>query len=88
MHYDKIKRFTDRYPVAVPIKGGAVNSLADLVIMTSNVHIAAWWPGTLSESDYNAILRRVKIFKFPEEKESAEDYLIGKFPDIEIRKTW
>lgn len=74
MHYDRMKRFTDRYPVQVPVKGGCVNWNAKLIFLTSNIHMSGWWKD-MNHSDYEAMERRVKIFRIPDEVDELDEYL-------------
>ena len=72
MNINKLKMFLDRYPCAVPVKGSSMAWEAETVILTSNTHYSAWWkPGTAKHADFQAIERRLKVFKFPEERDAA-----------------
>lgn len=55
-----ILRWTDRYPVSVETKGGAVPLLAENFWFTSNLDPQFWWP-ELDQATYQAFLRRVVV---------------------------
>lgn len=74
MSYNFLKRITDRYPIQVPIKGGAVAWNPDVVILTSNSPLYCWYQN-LALPDREALERRIKTFEFPRDIDAAADYL-------------
>jgi hypothetical protein len=74
MDLNILKRLTDRYPTMVPIKGGMASWMANTVIMTANTHWTHWYPKGTS-SDFAALQRRARIFKFPEERQAALNWI-------------
>lgn len=80
MHWNILKRVLDRYGMFVPIKGGAQPWNPDVIIMTSNVDLSHWYVGErlINHSDYLALQRRIRVFRFPEQREEAQTYLTGR----------
>jgi len=76
MDINKLKRFLDKYPVTVPIKGSSGEFRATTIVLTSNTPIDCWYP-TAREEDIKALKRRVTSFYFPREKEDAKKWLKG-----------
>lgn len=74
MNHNFLKRLLDRYPITVPVKGGAESWSADCIVLTSNVDLETWYPG-LPLSDFNALKRRIEIFQFPGDKKKAIEWL-------------
>lgn len=58
-----ILRWTDRYPVVVEIKGGAVVLEATKIWITSNLHPNDWYPDLDAETKA-ALMRRLNITHF------------------------
>nr|UBJ25923.1 putative replication-associated protein [Red panda circovirus 4] len=78
MNHNFLKRLLDRYPMTVPVKGGSVSWLAETIVLTSNVDIREWFAGSnIHGADFDALKRRMRIFKFPEEKWLAECWIRG-----------
>jgi len=79
MHWNKLKEITDRYPLKVAVKGGFVTWDPEVIILTSNCHLELWYQDVkgMNPMDFRAIQRRIKQFKFPDDKERAERYLTG-----------
>lgn len=71
MCWDKLKRFTDRYPVQFPVKGGAANSQAEVIFLTSNNPMSVWWP-IIPAADMAALERRIEVFHIPSEFDRLE----------------
>lgn len=84
MNINIFKRILDRYPMEVPVKGGAVQWNPEVIVLTSNDPLEEWYP-TASRDNMNAIRRRLTVFKFPEQKWLAEAWI--KAGGIETR-TW
>lgn len=80
MHYNKLKRYLDRYPVQVPIKGGAVWWKPTTIVLTSNTPLDEWYPGIASEH-MKALRRRMRIFEFPQDKELARAWIYNTLVD-------
>lgn len=83
MHWNVLKKITDRYAMRVPIKGGNVAWNPDVVILTSNNHLAEWYSGVagMNRQDYLAIERRLVCFQFPQQAAQARAYLMGESVD-------
>lgn len=58
--YDHLKRWLDRYPCLLEVKGGTVVAEFDRIIITSNTLPREWWPKA-EECHIEAINRRLKI---------------------------
>lgn len=54
-------RYTDGYPIEVPVKGGFVPWLPEFIYFTSNQPFESWWPTALPEH-LEAARRRVYAF--------------------------
>ena len=76
MSVDFLKRLLDRYPMIVPIKGMSQIWRAKTIVMTSNTPLDRWYPG-IDRLDFDALKRRMIVFKFPEEKWLAECWIKG-----------
>ena len=60
MPFDTLLRLTDRYPMLVDIKGGAVQFTAKRIIITSNEVPDNWYPNvSCLPHRWNALLRRI-----------------------------
>lgn len=65
LSYDEMLRILDRYPLQIPIKGGYVEFVGKLVIITSNRSVREWWKGEwFNEYTYAAIKRRLDVYEF------------------------
>ena len=78
MSIDLFKRITDVYPMTVPIKGGSVSWNCETIVLTSNNPLEWWWD--TSFADLEAVKRRVKVFKYPEDRDEAYRFLGGEAP--------
>lgn len=56
-------RWTDRYPVAVELKGSSTPLVANKIWITSNVHPMNWYP-ELDFETKQALMRRLQITEF------------------------
>lgn len=77
MDINILKRLTDRYPMAVPIKGSSAQWNANTIILTSNLPIEEWYP-LAKKDDLDALKRRLAIFEFPGDKWLAEAWCKGR----------
>lgn len=76
MNYNYLKRLLDGYRMDVPIKGGSVQWTPKTVILTSNIPLEDWYP-QIPKEDLEALQRRIRAFKFPEEKQLATAWIRG-----------
>jgi len=83
MNYDYLKRLLDRYPMQVPVKGGSANWNAKYIYLTSNHHPRWWWEKGISEQDWAALLRRLKVFKLPDDYQELYDYTKEDFQQLQ-----
>lgn len=83
MSFNFLKRITDRYPIQVPIKGGAVPWNPDVVILTSNAPLFTWYQN-LPAPDREALSRRIREFKFPDDEAAAHEYLLTFVPEVVV----
>lgn len=83
MPYNFLKRITDRYPIQVPIKGGAVPWNPDVVILTSNADLSTWYQN-IPLLDREALTRRIKTFHFPQDESDAHEYLLSFVPELAV----
>lgn len=88
-HWNKLKEITDRYPMKVAVKGGFLTWDPEVVILTSNCPLMLWYQDVkgMNPMDYRAIERRIKQFKFPDDKMKAERYLKGEPEPEELQAT-
>jgi len=64
MPFDTLLRISDRYPMLVDTKGGAVNFTAKRIIITSNEIPELWYPNISNiPNRWNALLRRYTSYK-------------------------
>lgn len=85
MHYNFLKRLTDRYPMQVPYKGGMCAWNAKTIILTAQQPMHTWWGDKITQSDINALDRRIKTFHLPTEASQARDYILDIRP---VGATW
>lgn len=71
---NQLKRWTDRYPERVPVKGGCASWDAKCVILTSNTDLEDWYPN-ISKVDLAALKRRIRVFRFPDDRKLARAWL-------------
>lgn len=65
LKFDEMLRIMDRYPLSVPVKGGFVEFLGRLLIVTSNRAIGDWWSGQwFGDQQYKAIERRLTTYEY------------------------
>lgn len=88
MHYNYLKRLTDRYPLQVPVKGGMVAWNAKRIILTAQQPMHTWWGDRLTLSDSEALERRIKTFNIPYQTEEAKAYLRGEAVPHPPGGTW
>lgn len=82
MHYNYLKRLTHRYPLWVPNKGSMLPWNAEIIILTAQQPLHTWWGDKLTQSDADALLRRIKVFHMPHDKAKAEEWILhGTDPD-------
>lgn len=74
MNINYLKRLLDIYPMSVPVKGGSVAWNPTTIILTSNIPLHLWYDN-YNHEDFEALSRRIKIFKFPDEMAEARAYL-------------
>jgi len=74
MGFNYLKRITDLHPIAVPVKQGSVSWLPEIVILTANTPIENWYPSA-RPADLDALKRRIKVFRLPEQQEEAARYV-------------
>lgn len=74
MNINYLKRLLDIYPMSVPVKGGSVAWNPTTIILTSNIPLHLWYDN-YNHEDFEALTRRIKIFKFPDEMAEARAYL-------------
>ena len=86
MHYNKLKRVLDRYPMQVPIKGGAVWWKPTHIILTANTPLEEWYPGMGTEH-LQALRRRVRQFEFPQDKELATAWIYNRLIEPAPKRT-
>lgn len=73
LRYDFFLRLTDRYPLQVETKGGSVQFVSRIIVVTSNTPPDAWYP---SIQDRGAFNRRIgAVFPFPDQVEPARMYV-------------
>lgn len=71
-----VLRLLDIYPVQVPIKGSFVYLHATVIIITTNVPLEDWYDYTRRKDSYEAMKRRITVFRefkepyVPEEEET------------------
>jgi len=68
-----ILRWTDRYPVQVETKGGATALQAEIIIFTSNITTASWYPD-LDGATFEALDRRIKCIEVKDRDEEINFY--------------
>jgi len=85
MHYNRLKQILDGYRLDVPVKGGMVPWVPKTIILTSNCPLEDWFP-QLPREDLWALQRRIRIFRFPEEKQLATAWLRGSLIESESVK--
>lgn len=83
MSFNFLKRITDRYPVQVPVKGGAAPWNPDVVILTSNADLSTWYQN-IPLADREALTRRIRSFHFPDEEAAAHSYLLTFVPEVVV----
>lgn len=86
MDVNKLKRFLDKYSVMVPMKGSSAILEAETIVLTSNSPIHCWYPHA-REEDLTALQRRMKVFKFPDDKLAAERWCRGE-DEVPAAPTW
>lgn len=72
MDINALKRFTDIYPVQVPIKGGALAWTPKLVVFTTNCILDLWYPDA-SPADIAALKRRITSYNYPDDHAKLMD---------------
>lgn len=87
MDINALKRYTDIYPVQVPIKGGALAWTPKLVIFTSNCLLENWYPDS-SPADMNALKRRINTYNYPDDADQLrEDIMdVAEHLGLELRE--
>lgn len=70
INYNTIKRLTDIYPLTVPCKGGFLSWNPKIIIFTAQQPMHTWWPKA-TQSDMNALERRIKVFSLPHQRDEA-----------------
>jgi hypothetical protein len=78
MDINILKRLLDIYPVQAPTKGGMVAWNPDLIFITTNTEVPAWYPGRASV-DILAVQRRLIRIDLVD---------LSKRPDLRIEDTW
>lgn len=74
MGFNVLKELCDIYPLTLPFKGGFAAWLPKLIFLTSNTEPAGWWC-PFPDEDYAAIMRRIRVFRFPEQEQELTQLL-------------
>lgn len=86
MNINMFKRITDGYPMLVPIKGGTAHWNPKIIVCTSNQPLHMWWPQA-DDKDFEAIMRRAKVYEFPDQKDQGYEALRDSIRRLPTRRS-